>query len=380
MPALERIRIAGFKSIKELDIELRPINVLIGANGSGKSNFIQALEFLREIRAGRLQEYVARSGGADRMLHFGGKRTGAITFDIPVSREGGSYELTLVLREHDEFAASERLRHEGGLSTHFLSARTAIIVGGASHEKGLSGRNPGREAEIAKGNDELLAGARKLIDGWRVFHFHDAGATSPMKRTASIDDNRALRCDGANLAAFLYLLKTRHPDSYGMIRKTVQLVAPFFDDFQLEPLLLNPETIKLEWRHVGTDAYFGASALSDGTLRFIALATLFLQPEELRPSIIIVDEPELGLHPAAITILAALVRQASATTQVILSTQSPRLLDNFEPEDVLVAERESGATTLRRLEAEPLAVWLEDYSLGQLWEKNEFGGRPRAEA
>ena len=197
-----------------------------------------------------------------------------------------------------------------------------------------------------------------------------------MRKTAKLHDNRFLREDGANLSAFLYLLQERDQASYKLIVRTVQRVAPFFDDFRLDPLRLKPDDIKLQWRHKKSDQYFDASSLSDGTLRFIALATLFLQPEEYRPSIILVDEPELGLHPYAIEMLAALVRQASVTTQVIVSTQSSLLLDHFQPEDVLVADRVDGGTQLTRLKSEPLAKWLEDYSLGQLWEKNEIGGRP----
>jgi predicted ATPase len=180
--------------------------------------------------------------------------------------------------------------------------------------------------------------------------------------------------------SLLYLLKMRHETSYRLILRTVQLVAPFLDDFLLQPRKLAPDTIKLEWRHKNSDQYFDVSSLSDGTLRFIALATLLLQPVELRPSIILIDEPELGLHPYAITLLASLIKQAAVDTQVIVSTQSPRLVDHFGPEDILVAERENGATTLRRLTSEPLKAWLEDYSLGELWEKNEFGGRPRPES
>ena len=200
-----------------------------------------------------------------------------------------------------------------------------------------------------------------------------------MKRTCSLNDNRYLREDASNMAAYLYRLARTHSASYRLIRRTVSLVAPFFEDFQIEPLALNTETVKLEWRHRGSDQYFGASALSDGTLRFIALATLLLQPVELRPKVILIDEPELGLHPFAIELLASMIRSASSDTQVILATQSPILLDYFEPEDVLVAERKGEETKLRRLKSEALGEWLKDYSLGQLWEKNELGGRPVSE-
>ncbi len=197
-----------------------------------------------------------------------------------------------------------------------------------------------------------------------------------MRKTAKVDDNDYLRPDGSNLAAFLYYLREKYESTYSLIQRTVQRVTPFFDDFRLKPRKLHPDDIRLEWRHKRSDQYFDASSLSDGTLRFIALTTLLLQPEKYRPSVILVDEPELGLHPYAIEMLAALVRQASATTQVIVSTQSSLLLDHFEPEDVLVANRVDGATQLTRLESVRLTKWLEDYSLGQLWEKNEFGGRP----
>jgi len=197
-----------------------------------------------------------------------------------------------------------------------------------------------------------------------------------MRKTAKVDDNEFLRSDGSNLAAFLYFLREKHEASYNLIRRTIQRVTPFFDDFRLAPLRLRPDDIKLEWRHKNSDQYFEASSLSDGTLRFIALATLFLQPEKFLPSVILVDEPELGLHPYAIEMLAALIRQASQKTQVIASTQSSLLLDHFDPADILVANRVGGATVVSRLEASQLSGWLGDYSLGQLWEKNEFAGRP----
>jgi predicted ATPase len=199
-----------------------------------------------------------------------------------------------------------------------------------------------------------------------------------MKRTADINDNRYLRPDGSNLAPFLFFLKQAHVESYNLIKGAIRQVAPFFDDFVLERQQLNPNKILLEWRHQGSEDYFDASSLSDGTLRFMALATLLLQPSQYRPSVILVDEPELGLHPFAITILSSLVKAASERTQVIVSTQSAFLLDHFRPEDVLVADRVDGGTRFTRPDPTRLASWLEDYSLGQLWEKNEIGGRPGA--
>ena len=235
----------------------------------------------------------------------------------------------------------------------------------------------GEEAGISSsGGGNVGTYVRGHLDSWRTYHFHDTSANSPFKKTGEVHDNRFLRPDGSNLAAFLYRLRERYPTQYDSIRRTVQQAAPFLDDFQLEPLALNQDKIRLEWRHKGSDSYFDASSFSDGTLRFIALATLFLQPEHLRPSVILLDEPELGLHPYAVTLLESLVGSASVDTQVILATQSPTLLDHFSPEDVLVADRVDGATQFTHLDPEQLKVWLKSYSLGELWEKNELGGRP----
>jgi predicted ATPase len=326
---IQSITIEGFKSIRSIkDFPLRPVNVLIGANGSGKSNFLEAFVFLSEVIHGRIDAYVIENGGADKLLYFGSKETDSI-----------------LIGWNDE------------------SGRT-YFAGGQSQ--------PG---DALRGT-AAFSGFGKIVPSWQRYQFHGTGRNSPIKKTSQLDDNRFLRPDGSNLAAFLHFLQQKHGESYAAIRRTLQQVAPFFEDFQLEPLKLNPNTLKLDWRHFGTDAGFDGSALSDGTLRFVALATLFLQPAELRPSVILVDEPELGLHPQAIGLLAPLIRQASKESQVIAATQSSLLLDHFEPEDILVANRVDGATTIERLNSEPLADWLKEYSLGQLWEKGELAGGP----
>ena len=369
MPALESITIKGFKSIHCVeDLRLGAINVLIGANGSGKSNFIDALAFLQTIQAGNLQYYVARAGGADELLHFGSRVTEQMTIHICFDNEVNQYEITLVPTNTGTlYPYSERVS--------FWDKKRYPNP----HDEFLTRR--GGEAGIS---DRFVRGAghyvRMHLDRWRLYHFHDTSAESPMKKTADLNDNPYLRPDGSNLAAFLYRLREEYEDSYRLIQKTMQLVTPFFDDFALEPQALNEDKIRLEWTHMGTDAYFDASSFSDGTLRFIALTTLLFQPERLRPSVILLDEPELGLHPYAITRLASLIKSASVKTQIILATQSPILLDHFEPNDVLVADRVNDATELSRLDADRLEKWLERYSLGELWEKNEIGGRPGGEA
>ena len=347
---LKSIAIAGFKSFgAEVEVPLGPLNVLIGANGSGKSNFLEAFSFLQAYGLDRLIDHVGQSGGANNILHFGSSHTKEARICVNFS-EGDYYNIRLLPTVSDNILPM-------------------LVYPGKTIEVELS------EEDREKDRAEEGRKAKKQLSSWQQYNFHDTGFNSPIKKTPKLHDNRFLRENGSNLSSFLYLLRKKHEPSYRLIRNTIRQVAPFFDDFALEPAALNPDTIRLEWQHRNSDAYFDVSSLSDGTLRFMALAALLLQPAELRPEIILLDEPELGLHPYAIAILAAMLRSASHETQIIAATQSPTLLDHFELEDVLVAERVAGETRLNRLEAEPLREWLEDYSLGQLWEKNHFGGR-----
>ena len=373
MSKLDYITVRGFKSIASME-ELKPgpLTVLIGPNGSGKTNFLGVFSFLDAIRHGRLRAYVAKTGGADKVLHFGSQVTEALHIHIafrneaPHQHEKNGYEITLEPSAADKLVPVSEFVRFHDESRHDRPYEDEIHAT-SMWEAGISMPDLRGTALSVK----------QRLAGCRLYHFHDTSAGSPLKKTAHVNDNRHLRHDGSNLAAFLHLLREKHEHSYRTIVGTVRQVAPFFHDFALEPELEKPDTILLRWEHKGTDAYFDATSLSDGTLRFMALATLFLQPN--KPSVIVLDEPELGLHPSAITLLACLMKKASTDAQVIVATQSSLLLDHFEPEEVLVADRVDRATRFRRLDSSRLESWLEDYSLGQLWEKNEIGGRPAPE-
>jgi len=363
--SLDYITVKGFRSIRSIEkLELRAINILVGANGSGKSNFIGVFDFLRALRQGRLVEYTDSRGGADSILHFGSKVTKEIGLEISFHDKLNGYRVSLSPTSEDRlYVRDERC--------WFWRDKQKYDK---PYDESLSGT--GKEAGISRPQKGVAKRVQERLDSWRIYHFNDTSDNAPVKKTGDVDDDRFLRPDASNLAAYLYLLQEHHQSEYQLIRKTVQRAAPFFDDFHVEPLRRNSKKIKLEWVHKSSEGYFDASSLSDGTLRFMCLATLFLQPLRYRPSVILVDEPELGLHPYAITMLANLIKAAAAETQVIVSTQSALLLDHFEPADVIVADLEEGATTLRRPDSKQLSVWLEEYSLGQLWEKNQFGGRP----
>lgn len=356
---LSRIKISGFKSIKDCDIEFNKINVLIGNNGSGKSNFISAFSLLQDILAKNLQVVVARSG-VNALLYKGRKVTDEIAFEVFFGHN--SYGFSLVPTDDNRLIFQrEFFGYYGDYTNQSTVAR--------GHS----------ESEWETGTDNYINGYVVPVlakQNWKVYHFHDTGKSARVKQEHNISNNKALMFDAANLAAFLYRLKTYYRNNYESIVRVVRLIAPYFADFVLEPQEGNREQIILKWRQNDCDDIFNASQFSDGTLRFACLATLLLQPAELQPATIIIDEPELGLHPYAITILAELAKQVSANKQIIISTQSVELLNEFDVEDVIVVNRSEDGSRFSRLDEEELQIWLdEDYALGELWKKNILGGR-----
>jgi predicted ATPase len=361
---LKRIILKGFKSIRELELELHSLNVMIGANGAGKSNFVTLFHLLNEMVIGNFQNAVAKAGGAGTFLYFGEKITKQIDVDLHFGQNGYSCSWSAAA-DGSLFFAKEQCRYWGAFTPD--SGHTESL--GSGH----------RESKLSEGKGHptspVQAYVRKALRSWKVYHFHDTSETASVKKSGEINDNLFLRPDAGNLAAFLFRLREGQERAYyEAIRDTVRQVAPFFDDFILRPDPLNENKIQLEWREKGSDYPFMAYHLSDGTLRFMCLATLLMQPNP--PSTVLIDEPELGLHPYAIVVLASLLRSASQRTQVIVSTQSVPLVNQLQPEDILVVERAQGQSIFRRLDLEEIKGWLEDYRIGDLWEKNLLGGRP----
>jgi len=361
---LKHITIEGYKSIKSLDLDLNPLNVLIGANGSGKTNFISAFKFLNQITEGNLNLHVKRSGGADSFLYYGQKTTNHLK--ITLNFGANIYDCKLIPTLNDSFIFEAE---DVGFHNRNKYDNPLWRSLGSGHQETLLESN-----SLTIDERKIAKYVLKYLKSWKVYHFHDTSDTAPVKRIGDLNDNLYLRSDAANLAAYLYRLKKTHTHHYQKICDTIQLVAPFFDDFILRPMPENENKIQLEWREKGSDYPFLAYHLSDGTLRFICLTTLLLQPD--LPSTILIDEPELGLHPYAINTLASLIKSAATRTQIIISTQSVPLVNQFNLEDLLVVNRKNQATVIERLKPEEFTSWLEDYSVGELWEKNVIGGRP----
>jgi predicted ATPase len=377
---ITNLTVKGYKSIQDLNnFELRHFNVLIGANGSGKSNFVdlfRMLNFMFGSTQGSLQLYVARRGRADSLLHYGSKQSRYM--DVSITFDGinqwSRYFFSLAWGAPNElFFASEELEYQ----------RDGIDVTPRVKQLGYGKA----ESEILFSAFKNDAGIRTVAKTFRdrlrkiqVYHFHDTSEEANIRLAQDLDREDYLMSHAGNLAVFLHNLKEHKPAHYKRILSTVQLVAPFIRDFVVEPQAANDRFVLLRWLD-RSGAVFGPHQLSDGTIRAIALITALLQPDETMPSIMLFDEPELGLHPAAIGLIASLLKATAEKRQVIVATQSPILIRNYTPDDVIVVERVEdtagrGESTFKRLDTESLESWLSDYDLGQLYEKNVTGGGP----
>lgn len=352
---LDRLSIAGFRSIRELhDFPLRRLNVLVGANGAGKSNFVEFLRMLRAMFQEDLQGFVARSGGGDGLFFEGPQ----VTPEIRAALDFGDNQLHFRL---ESVPGNELIIAELGPS-HATLGKIAI-----SNARGM------REARVREWKTQQsaipLPLALEAVPSWVVYHFHDTRNLAPMRREGPVYDHHELRPNGDNLAAILRHLRESAPDRYQRIRETIQIIAPFFDDFLFEIReRRNDELVCLDWRQRGSTFPYQPWHLSDGTLRFIALTTALLQPNP--PALIVIDEPELGLHPAALHVIAGLMHEAATTTQLIVSTQSPLLVDHFDPDDIVVVRRHGNESVFERLEPADLERWLDEYTLGDLMLKD----------
>jgi len=353
---MDYIKILGFKSIKEIDLELKPINILIGANGSGKSNFISFFEFLNNLYDKKLAEYIALKGGEDKILHKGSKITSHLNFEVSFNNEINGYSAELIFGEEGLIFKNEFLIYKGGKGWNISTYRN--------------------EANIKNTDNFRAPYVKKYLNRLKKYHFHDTSKNSPFTKMSHIEnDSYFLYEEGQNLAAFLYTIRKENKTVYNRIIKVIQSIAPFFSDFFLQP---NAEGfLKLNWQDKFSSVVYGANDISDGTLRFIALTTLFMQPD--LPDTIIIDEPELGLHPFAITKLAGMIKSAATKgTQVIIATQSADLVNNFDPEHIITVDQINGESQFKRLQAEVLDHWLEEYSVGELWQRNILtGGQPK---
>ncbi len=370
--SLRTLALSGYRSynndLEHNKIEFNDVNIMIGANGAGKSNLISFLEMISFMMTRGLRTYVAKQGGTQPLFHFGAERTDKICGELLIHDAGRTKE--------DKYSfALERSAVDQLFFTHeYMSFRDERHFRPYVRDFGVGHLESGL-ADSTESTPRIL---RTYLERLRVFHFNDTTIHARIRSNSSMADGAYLRSDGGNIAAFLYNMRENQDFAkyYERILRNIRMVLPQFYDFVLEP---NPSGyLSLNWRQTGCEEIFGPHQFSDGALRFVALTTLLLQPAATAPMTIILDEPEIGLHPYAISILAKEIRTASKTSQIIVSTQSPLLLNEFSCEDVITAEydNENQCSVLKRHKESELREWLDEYTLGELWEKNVLGGLP----
>ena len=386
---LREISLKGYKSIDGevgQTISFGDVTVLLGANGSGKSNLVSFLNMLNFMATGALNQYIGRQG-VSSVLFYGPKQTKSISFELKFASDEQiqSYSVNLAYSFQDRlFISSEKVTSDDKI------AQQVYYNPSIEDFKDVFSRLQVKEdvVSIGSGESALQQDTREarrtlcdFLSSIHVYQFHDTSDTAKMKDRAYVDAAKYLYSDAGNLAAFLKMLKDHPPYKkyYDRIVRHIQRVMPQFADFDLESLPGAKDYVRLNWKDAsGVEYLFDPHQISDGSLRFMALATLLLQPPDLLPKFIVLDEPELGLHPAAIAELGGMVKIAAQNTQVLLATQSTRLVDEFSPEELVIVERDEQkrCSVFKRLDAEQLEDWLARYSLSELWEKNVLGGRP----
>jgi len=372
---IQSIKIANFKSIYRADVQLNNLNILIGQNGAGKSNFISFFKFLERLSEQQLAQYIFQSGGINSFLHKGFEESQEIRFNLELNSGNPNYlniyEVKIIsdgenyIIDSEEFGYWEKHSYDSPFlnSTHTQSKEARLKT----------------TANSKYFKNKISQYIYNYLKKLKLFHFHDTSDNAAIKLPQPIDDAYFFKNEGQNLAPYLAFIKSFDYDLYLKIAETIRLVFPSFHDFVLEESPYAKGKIVLRWTEKSSENIYSVKQMSDGTLRFICLVVLLSDtiPNGNQPKTIILDEPELGLHPFAIHILAELIQKTALNRQIIIATQSVNLINHFTPEDLLVVERnEKDQTTFKRVAEENFNSWLEDYTLGQLWENNFFGGRP----
>lgn len=354
---LTELSISRFKSIKRLNkLDLDPgVNVLIGANGAGKSNLISFFSLLGAMVKGELQHYSHVNGGADSWF-FNGEMGDPIEAELLFGKNGYGFSLYPTA--------------SGGI---FQDKEKTLASGKDWHFHERRGLEAGLAFWTEKDSNPLCWHIHQAIASWRVYHFHYTSPTAPLRRPSSVHDADLFYSDGSNLSAFLWGLAQNYPEHFRKIEQAIRQILPAFAGFDLKAVKSEAEPdnrlVWLYWKQKNSEYRFKPWQFSDGTLRFIALATVLLQPDP--PGTIIIDEPELGLHPQALNVFAGLMHEAaSAGTQVIVATQNPELLNSLDPENILTVNQMNGETRFERLNGKELEDWLEEYTMGELFSKN----------
>ena len=373
-PVLERIEsihVKGFRSLADVKLDSIPNPmVLLGTNGAGKSNVLRFFEMLKEMAHLRLGEFTLRQGGADDQLFGGARSTQQIEATVFFRTTLGRSRFTFVLQyaHPDRFIITgEQFRSPDPEDSSEDDPVYLFFDQPIGHESACVQESRSSTADMR------LTKAVELLADCGHYQFHDTSDCAPVKTRWDVEDNHRLLGHGGNLASVLLSLQENEAPRFDLICKQLAQVVPDFNGFQN---VENYGKTILRWRSKGTGKTMGAHLTSDGSLRCFQLVTLLNLPDTLLPRVVLLDEPELGLHPAAIALVSHMAKSLARRCQVIIATQSPHFVDAFGFEDMIVLELRDGRTETTRPDPSRFGRLLKNYSTGELWWKGVLGGYP----
>ena len=380
---VDRVRIRGYRSLLDVDLPLHGLNVLIGPNGAGKTSLIEVFLLLADAMNERLASALSDLGGIAQVLT---RDVGdsvlleleapskafphPLRYELEIAPLGVGYEIKRERLSQEQTRGPERpfvfVDNVPGRPRFFWEG-ALVAPTWEFDEKETALAQMSRTLRTYPETEELRRGLAS------VAHF----ATLDVSKRAVVRLPQELRpvsapgANGQDLYAFLYTLRADHPDRYERLQDILRVAFPGFRQAEF-PLVASGQAT-MAWYDVFSKPLYPPQ-LSEGTLRFIWLAALLLSPNP--PGITLIDEPEVSLHPELLRLLAGLLQEASMRTQLIVATHADRLIRWLKPDEVLIADKSEGASTLTRADTLDLKQWLEEYTLDELWLMGEIGGRP----
>ena len=383
MNSFERITIEGYRRLFNVQVDMRdrPLTVMIGANGVGKTSLLEIFSLLAASANAQLANKISELGGLPDIITR--DRTNSITislsmsvpgyapldYQLEVALKGFTYEIALETLTENNPLVLEPFKHidSRGLDVKYFNTEDGVLL------RPNWDHNPLETslAQVPKMYQEP-ENLRKRLASCTFYGALNVAPKSPVRLPQSMRPTSLPGANGEDLVSCLYYLRETDPERFEIIEDTLTAAFPDFERLGFPPVAAG--TITMTWKDKNFSKPIYMHQLSEGTLRFIWLITLLQSPG--LTAVTLIDEPEVSLHPELLRLLADMMREASQKTQLIVATHSDRLIRFLNPEEVLVCDAEDGLTTMRWGDSFNLEHWLEEYSLDQVWAMNLMGGRP----
>jgi predicted ATPase len=382
MGKLHRMKVGGFRRLRDVDINFtgHPLMVLIGPNGVGKTSFLDAVSLMTASARGKLNEYLSDFGGVARLLTRGQCETLSFHVDMEISESlQMAYTLELAVEGHGYGITRETLlQRESGCaeSVPLIDSAFNDIRYYESESRKLVQPNwkyTPLESSLCQVPKMFSRSeeARQTLDDTSRVSILDTGPRSPVKLPQELRPASSPGLNGESLVSFLYNLREREPDHFEKVTDALRAVFPNFKELAFPSVAAG--MLALTWRDSNFSMPFYAHELSAGTLRFLWIISLLCMP--ILPTVTMIDEPDVSLHPDMLNILANCMREASRRTQLIIATHSDRLVHFLRPEEIAVVDMdETGCASVTWADTMDLQKWLEDYSLDDVWHMGELRG------